>query len=448
MTFESFAFQPFIYQALNESGFETPTEVQEKLIPLIQKRRNIVGRSQTGTGKTHTLLLPLIDQVEVDKDEVQVVITTPSRELAEQIYQAAKQITAFAPKDIRVSKFVGGTDKQRQLEQLQHQQPQIVIGTPGRILDMVNENALLIYKSRAFVVDEADMTLDLGFLPEVDQIATKFSEDIQMMVFSATIPEKLRPFLKKYVTHPVVEDIKPQSLIADTIENWLISTKGRDKNQLIFQLLTIGQPYLAVVFANTKEHVDEISDFLQNQGLKVATIHGDIPARQRKRIMRQIHHLDYQYIVATDLAARGIDIEGISHVINAELPRDLDFFIHRVGRTGRNQLKGTAITLYDSSDEYAINSLEKMGIDFEPKEIKQGEIVTTYDRNRRQKREKTSEELDPETIGYVKKQKKKVKPGYKKKIKQEINKSNQEKRKLERRKQQRAAKREKKNSNR
>ncbi|AYW45001.1 DEAD/DEAH box helicase [Tetragenococcus koreensis] len=448
MTFEPFTFQPFIYQALKESGFVQPTEVQEKLIPLIQKKRNIIGQSQTGSGKTHTFLLPLIDQIETDKKEVQVVITAPSRELAEQIYQAAKQIAAFAPNEIRVSKFVGGTDKQRQLEQLKHQQPHLVVGTPGRILDMANENALLIYKSKAFVVDEADMTLDLGFLPEVDQIAAKFADNIQMLVFSATIPERLRPFLKKYLTHPIIEEIKPQNLLSETIENWLISTKGKDRNQLIYQLLTIGQPYLAVVFANTKEHVDEISEFLQNQGLKVAKIHGGIPSRERKRVMRQIQHLDYQYVVATDLAARGIDIEGISHVINAELPRDLDFFIHRVGRTGRNQLKGTAITLYEPSDERAINDLEKLGIVFEPKEIKQDEIVATYDRNRRQKREKTEEELDPEMIGYVKKQKKKVKPGYKKKIKQEINKSNQEKRKLERRRQQRSAKKQKKDFNR
>ncbi|GEQ50362.1 DEAD/DEAH box helicase [Tetragenococcus koreensis] len=448
MTFEPFTFQPFIYQALKESGFVQPTEVQEKLIPLIQKKRNIIGQSQTGSGKTHTFLLPLIDQIETDKKEVQVVITAPSRELAEQIYQAAKQIAAFAPNEIRVSKFVGGTDKQRQLEQLKHQQPHLVVGTPGRILDMANENALLIYKSKAFVVDEADMTLDLGFLPEVDQIAAKFADNIQMLVFSATIPERLRPFLKKYLTHPIIEEIKPQNLLSETIENWLISTKGKDRNQLIYQLLTIGQPYLAVVFANTKEHVDEISEFLQNQGLKVAKIHGGIPSRERKRVMRQIQHLDYQYVVATDLAARGIDIEGISHVINAELPRDLDFFIHRVGRTGRNQLKGTAITLYEPSDERAINDLEKLGIVFEPKEIKQDEIVATYDRNRRQKREKTEEELDPEMIGYVKKQKKQVKPGYKKKIKQEINKSNQEKRKLERRRQQRSAKKQKKDFNR
>lgn len=447
MTFESFMLQDFIYQALKKSGFTQPTEVQERLIPFIQKGRDVIGQSQTGSGKTHTFLLPLIDQIELDKNEVQVVITAPSRELAEQIYQVAKQIVAFAPSEIRIAKFVGGTDKQKQLEQLQHQQPQLAIGTPGRMLDMANEGALLIHKSKAFVVDEADMTLDLGFLPEVDQIASKFSESIQMLVFSATVPEKLRPFLKKYLTRPIIEEIKPKTLLSETIENWLISTKGKDREQLIYQLLTLGEPYLAVVFANTKEYVDEITEFLQNQGLKVAKIHGGISSRERKRVMRQIQHLDYQYVVATDLAARGIDIEGISHVINAELPRDLDFFIHRVGRTGRNQLQGTAITLYDPSDERAIDELEKRGIVFEPKEIKNGEVIATYDRNRRKKREKPTEELDPKTIGYVKKQKKQVKPGYKKKIKQKIDKNNQEKRKIERRKQQRSAKKQKKDSN-
>ena len=448
MSFAAFGFQSFINQALAESKFDQPTEVQEKLIPIIQDGRNIIGQSQTGSGKTHTFLLPLIDQIDPQLQKVQIVITTPSRELAEQIYQASKQIIKFAEQEIRVTNFVGGTDKKRQEARLQHRQPQIVIGTPGRILDMVNNSNLQIHSSKAFVVDEADMTLDMGFLTEVDQIAAKFTDSCQMLVFSATIPQKLRPFLKKYLNNPLMEEIKPKNIISDTVENWLISTKGKDPNQLIYQLLTLGEPFLAVVFANTKERVDEISNYLKNQGLKIATVHGGIAPRQRKRIMRQIQHLDYQFVVATDLAARGIDIEGISHVINAELPQDLDFFIHRVGRTGRNKLAGTAITLYEPSDETAIENLEHSGVVFEAKEIKNGEIVTTYDRNRRKKREKTTEELNPSTIGYVKKQKKKVKPGYKKKIKKEIERTNQEKRKVERRHEQRQAKRHKKKSNR
>lgn len=445
-SFKQFQFQPFINEALAEKGFEEPTEVQEKLIPIIQKGKSVIGQSQTGSGKTHTFLLPLMDKVKPTIDEVQIVITAPSRELANQIYQEAQQLARFSQPEIRVSNFVGGTDKQRQLNKLKHQQPHVVIGTPGRILDMMNEQALKVHTAFAFVVDEADMTLDMGFLAEVDQIAGRLPEKLQMLVFSATIPEKLRPFLKKYLENPVIEHIKPKAVISETIDNWLISTKGKNSNQIIYQLLTIGHPYLAIVFANTKQRVDEITDYLKDQGLKVAKIHGDITPRERKRVMRQVQNLDYQYVVATDLAARGIDIEGVSHVINAEVPHELDFFIHRVGRTGRNGLNGTAITLYSPTDDEAITQIEQLGVSFKPKEIKNGEIVETYDRNRRTKREKSREELDPTLIGLVKKKKKKIKPGYKKKINWAIEDSNKKKRKIERRQKDRSARKAKKNS--
>jgi ATP-dependent RNA helicase CshB len=446
-SFNQFQLQPFIMEALAAKGFEQPTEVQQTLIPMIQKGKSVVGQSQTGSGKTHTFLLPLMDKVNSNKQEVQIVITAPSRELAEQIYQEALQLAGFSQPEIRVSKFVGGTDKQRQLNKLSHQQPHIVIGTPGRILDMMNEQALKVHTAFAFVVDEADMTLDMGFLTEVDQIAGRLPDKLQMLVFSATIPEKLRPFLKKYMENPVIEHIKPKAIISETIDNWLISTKGKENNQLIYQLLTIGHPYLAIVFANTKQRVDEITEYLKEKGLKVAKIHGDISPRERKRVMRQVQNLEFQYVVATDLAARGIDIEGVSHVINAEVPQELDFFIHRVGRTGRNGLAGTAITLYAPADDEAISQIEQLGITFKPKEIKNGEIVDTYDRNRRTKREKTKEELDPTLIGLVKKKKKKIKPGYKRKINWAIADKNKQKRKIERRQQTRAARKAKKNAN-
>ncbi|MFS0952078.1 DEAD/DEAH box helicase [Enterococcus thailandicus] len=444
--FDKFNFQPFINEALTAKGFVQPTEVQEKLIPLIAKGKNIVGQSQTGSGKTHTFLLPLFNKIDATKEEVQVVITAPSRELAAQIYKAANQLAQFSSPEIRVSNFVGGTDKQRQLDRLRHQQPHVVVGTPGRILDMMNEQALKIHTAFAFVVDEADMTLDMGFLNEVDQIAGRLPEKVQFLVFSATIPEKLRPFLRKYMQNPIIEEIKPKAIISEDIENWLMSTEGKDKNKMIYQLLTIGHPYLAIVFANTKQHVDEIADYLKKKGLKVAKIHGGITPRERKRVMRQVQDLEFQYVVATDLAARGIDIEGVSHVINAEIPEDTDFFIHRVGRTGRNGLKGTAITLYSPSDEQSIDMLETLGVKFEPKEIKDGEIMKTYDRNRRTKREKSKDTLDPTLIGLVKKKKKKIKPGYKKKIDWAIAEKNKQERKIERRQQSRTARKNKKSS--
>ena len=421
MKFTEFKFKDYIQEALRDLNFVEATPVQEKLIPVVLSGRDLVGESKTGSGKTHTFLLPIFQMLDEEADSVQAVITAPSRELAAQIYQAARQLASVSEKEIRVANYVGGTDKARQIGKLESSQPHIVIGTPGRIYDLVESGDLAIHKAKTFVVDEADMTLDMGFLATVDKIAGRLPKDLQFLVFSATIPQKLQPFLKKYLSNPVIEQIKTKTVIADTIENWLLSTKGRDKNAQIYQISQLLQPYLAMIFVNTKTRADERHSFLTAQGLKVAKIHGDIAPRERKRIMNQVKNLDFEYIVATDLAARGIDIEGVSHVINDAIPQDLSFFVHRVGRTGRNGLHGTAITLYQPSDDSDIRELEKMGIKFTPKMIKDDEFQDTYDRDRRANREKSREKLDTEMLGLVKKKKKKIKPGYKKKIQWAVN---------------------------
>ena len=421
MKFIEFEFKDYIQKALQDLKFVEATEVQEKLIPVVLSGRDLVGESKTGSGKTHTFLLPIFQKLNEEADYVQVVITAPSRELATQIYQATRQIASFSETEIRVANYVGGTDKARQIDKLETSQPHIVIGTPGRIYDLVKSGDLAIHKAKTFVVDEADMTLDMGFLETVDKIAGSLPKDLQFMVFSATIPQKLQPFLKKYLSNPVMEQIRTKTVISDTIENWLVSTKGRDKNAQIYEISQILQPYLAMIFVNTKARADELHGYLVAQGLKVAKIHGDIAPRERKRIMNQVKNLDFEYIVATDLAARGIDIEGVSHVINDAIPQDLSFFVHRVGRTGRNGLPGTAITLYQPSDDSDIRELEKLGIKFIPKMMKEGEFQDTYDRDRRANREKSYEKLDTEMIGLVKKKKKKIKPGYKKKIQWAVN---------------------------
>ena len=421
MKFIEFEFKDYIQKALQDLKFVEATEVQEKLIPVVLSGRDLVGESKTGSGKTHTFLLPIFQKLNEEADYVQVVITAPSRELATQIYQAMRQIASFSETEIRVANYVGGTDKARQIDKLETSQPHIVIGTPGRIYDLVKSGDLAIHKAKTFVVDEADMTLDMGFLETVDKIAGSLPKDLQFMVFSATIPQKLQPFLKKYLSNPVMEQIRTKTVISDTIENWLVSTKGRDKNAQIYEISQILQPYLAMIFVNTKARADELHGYLVAQGLKVAKIHGDIAPRERKRIMNQVKNLDFEYIVATDLAARGIDIEGVSHVINDAIPQDLSFFVHRVGRTGRNGLPGTAITLYQPSDDSDIRELEKLEIKFIPKMMKDGEFQDTYDRDRRANREKSYEKLDTEMIGLVKKKKKKIKPGYKKKIQWAVN---------------------------
>ncbi|AYY64472.1 DEAD/DEAH box helicase [Streptococcus sp. FDAARGOS_522] len=446
MSFKDFNFKPYIQRALDELKFVDPTDVQAKLIPVVRSGRDLVGESKTGSGKTHTFLLPIFEKLDESSDDVQVVITAPSRELGTQIYQATKQIAEHSEQEIRVVNYVGGTDKLRQIEKLKVSQPHIVIGTPGRIYDLVKSGDLAIHKAHTFVVDEADMTLDMGFLDTVDKIAGSLPKDVQILVFSATIPQKLQPFLKKYLTNPVMEKIKTATVIADTIDNWLLSTKGRDKNAQILELSKLMQPYLAMIFVNTKERADELHSYLSSNGLKVAKIHGGIAPRERKRIMNQVKNLEFEYIVATDLAARGIDIEGVSHVINDAIPQDLSFFVHRVGRTGRNGLSGTAITLYQPSDDSDIRELEKLGINFIPKVIKNGEFQDTYDRDRRNNREKSYQKLDTEMIGLVKKKRKKIKPGYKKKIQWKVDEMRRKERRASNRAKGRAERKAKKQS--
>lgn len=438
--FQQYAINDTLIAALNRNGFVQPTPIQEQVIPKALKGASIVGQSQTGSGKTLAFLLPIINNINVGEDTLQAVITAPSRELANQIYKTATELLG-EDNPVRVGRFVGGTDKQKQLRKLENHAVHIAIGTPGRILDLLRNGALTGFTVKTFVVDEADMTLDMGFLNVVDQIAGTFPSELQMMVFSATIPQKLQPFLKKYMHNPLIIELKPKTVIADTVDNWVISTKGQDPNRIIYQLLTIGEPYLVLIFANTKERVDEIHAYLKAQGIKAAKIHGGVEPRERRRVMKAVAQQKFQFVVATDLAARGIDIEGVSHVINAEIPTDNEFFIHRVGRTGRNGMSGTAITLYKPGEEHKLAELEHMGIHFDPKAIVRGEIVPGREWNRRATRTKKNERLSGTIYGMLKKEQKKRKPGYKKKVRKAAEKEAWFNNRVEKRNERRNAKR-------
>ena len=430
--FERFAFQPFIMEAIKELRFYKPTEIQERIIPSILRGESVIGQSQTGTGKTHAYLLPIIEKIDPEREAVQAVITAPTRELATQIYHEVLKITKFCPSDrpITARCFIGGTDKQKALEKLKIQ-PHIVVGTPGRINDLIREQALNVHTATMLVVDEADLMLDMGFIVDVDQIAARMPKELQMLVFSATIPEKLRPFLKKYMENPKYVHVAPKQVTAEKIEHVLVPLRSRDKVKLLYDMLVAYNPYLAIVFTNTKKMADELADSLVEKGLKIGVLHGDLSPRERKKMMKQIRDLEFQYIVATDLAARGIDIEGVSHVINYELPRDLQFYIHRVGRTARAGYTGIAATIYEPSDQDAITKLEKMGIEFQHRDLVRGEWVDLPPWNRRSKRAKQDGEIAP-LLAQMKKPKQ-VKPGYKKKLLAEIEKQKKRLRRLKKR---------------
>ncbi|MBP2241648.1 ATP-dependent RNA helicase CshB [Cytobacillus eiseniae] len=430
--FERYEFQPFIIEAVKKLGFYEPTEIQERLFPTLLKGESAIGQSQTGTGKTHAYILPILQKIDPARNEVQAIITAPTRELASQIYQEILKVTECCQEgeEITARLFIGGTDKQRTIEKLKIQ-PHIIVGTPGRINDLVKEQALFVFKADMLVIDEADLMLDMGFIEDVDQIASRMPEKLQMLVFSATIPEKLKPFLKKYLENPKYIQVEPKQITAAKIEHWIMPAKHRNKINLVFDALSTFNPYLAIVFTNTKKKADEVADALIEKGLKVGRIHGDLGPRERKKMMKQILDLEFQYIVATDLAARGIDIQGISHVINYEMPSDLDFYIHRVGRTARAGFSGIALTIYEGSDEDALNRLEKMGIEFHHTDLHKGSWVKLDDRNKRKNRQRKTDDIDKKAASLIQKPKK-VKPGYKKKMKWEMDKIKKRERRIKR----------------
>ncbi|MFJ8063022.1 DEAD/DEAH box helicase [Psychrobacillus sp. NPDC096426] len=428
--YTDYNFQPFLQHAIDKLGFQEPTPIQKEMIPLVLKGKSAIGQAHTGTGKTHSFLIPIVEKIDASKQEVQAIITSPTRELATQIYNELNKLVEGT--EIQTKLFIGGTDKARSIEKLKTQ-PQIVVGTPGRLRDLTVEQALLVHTSNILVVDEADLAFDLGFINEIDQFASRMPEQLEMYVFSATIPEKLQPFLKKYMDAPVHIKIGDKRPVAEGIDFTVVPVRSKSRKKRLLEVMEGINPYLAIIFANTKQNANEVAGFLQENGIKVGVVHGDIAPRERTRVMKQIHDLEFQYIVATDLAARGIDIPGVSHVINYEIPDDLEFFIHRVGRTARAGLTGLAITLYEPSDEDALNRIEKMGITFEHKDVINGEWSELKDRHARKNRPKMENEIDAKAKALVRKPKK-VKPGYKRNMKWEMEKVKKRERRIKNRK--------------
>jgi ATP-dependent RNA helicase CshB len=430
-----------IRQGLAKIGFIKPTPVQEKVIPAMLKGESVIVQAATGSGKTHAYLIPILNAIDEDARYVQAIVTAPSRELADQLYRVARQLRDNSGLNIAIAHLAGGSDRDRQIARFEQNKPQLVIATPGRLLDFADKKILLLDQVKNFVIDEADMTLDLGFLADVDKIAARLPKDVVMSAFSATIPVKLTNFLRKYMAKPEEIVIDNPAVIAPTIKNDLLDIGSKDRKKIVYKLLTMGQPYLALVFANTKQMVDELADYLTKQGLKVAKIHGGITERERKRTLREVRAGQYQYVVASDLAARGIDLPGVSLVINYEIPKDLEFIIHRIGRTGRNGLPGHAVTLVREEEMNRVGALEHMGVHFDFVEIKDGALAPRTHYRRRDNRTAANRQLDPHMKGVVKKVKSKRKPGYKKKIKQAIQEDNRKKRKIETRHEMRHQKR-------
>lgn len=407
--------------ALRAINFKELTTVQEQIIEIFDKDRDLVIEAKTGSGKTHAFLLPILDDLDLSENKIHAVIIAPTRELANQIYRFTMDLVKHSEQEILVDLFVGGEEKSESMDKIKHRQPQLVIGTPGRLHDLViNENVLKIYNTNYFVIDEADMTLDNNFLEIVDALAAS-AKEAQFMVFSATIPEKLKPFLRKYMDNPIMVNVHPEEIANLNIKHYFLKTKEQDRFIGLKNILSAINPYLAIVFCNTKDSANLVFEWMKEKGFNVTIVHGDIDYRKRKQLIRRINNLEFQYIVGTDILARGIDIIGVSHIINYELPKDFEFYIHRSGRTGRINFDGECISLYEFEDNSYLDKLESKGIRCEYKSIKKAEFIDANIRKGREKRTRPENDLDYQAKAKVKKPKK-VKPGYKKKYQQKVDK--------------------------
>lgn len=412
-----------VLNAIDSIGFKKPTYIQELVLPFALKNKSLVAKGKTGSGKTHSYLIPLANKINPNSPLLQSIIITPTRELAIQTYRVIK--TFFKNfKNVKIGLLTGGNDINKDNDKIANS-PQILIGTPQRITKIGIDNGLLNFKYvDTLIIDEADMTLELGFLNDIDRIATLITENAQIMVFSATIPVGLKNFLRKYMKKPlIIEDDKSNNNI--NIQHILLPTRGKSVNQKLVEVLSVIEPYICLIFANTKKDVENTYRLLVDSGYDATIIHGDLQSRERKRNIKNSLDGRFRYIVASDIAARGIDIEGVSHVISLNLPaNNLEFYTHRAGRCGRNNLNGTCICIYTNSDKESINKLESQGIVFKHKDLKDGIWKDLKPISYRTKRvKKTANELDLEIKQIVVNSKnKKVKPNYKKKVRQQIDK--------------------------
>lgn len=417
MSFQQFNLQPWLITNLTKEKLIIPTPVQNEIIPLALTNNNLIVKSPTGSGKTHTYLIPILNNCDATLKVTQAVIITPTRELAQQTFNFLKSL--INNQKITIACLVGGKDITRQSNNLTNNQPQIVVGTPTRLKRLYALNMLSITTTKTLVIDECDMLFEMGFIDDLDFLITKINKNTQIMTFSATMLPQLTTWLKKYITNATTINIDNKN---QQIQHIFINSRHQDIKQQLQVLITMFDPYLCLIFVNNKEKINEIADILIAENKKVAILHGGLPARERTQTFKRIKNFEYQYVVCSDIAARGIDIEGVSHVISLQLPtNNLEYYFHRTGRTGRNNYSGISYVFYDKGDNVALAKLKKLNVPIEYYKIKNNELIPeiTSDNIIPYKRKIVTNKDEQYIINRFKKNKK-VTPGYKKKFNQEL----------------------------
>lgn len=330
-----------IVMAIRDMGFEEPSPIQAETIPLVLEGNDVIGQAQTGTGKTAAFGIPLIEKVDTTKTAVQALIIAPTRELAIQSSEELHKIGY--DKRARILSIYGGQDISRQIRALKNK-PQIIVGTPGRILDHIKRHTLKLENVETLVLDEADEMLNMGFIDDINAILENVPSERQTLLFSATMPAPIRKIAETFMKDPEIVKIKSKEMTVENIDQYFVKSQEREKFDILSRLLNVHQPELAIIFGRTKRRVDELSHALNIRGYLAEGIHGDLSQAKRLSVLRQFKEGKIDILVATDVAARGLDISGVTHVYNFDIPQDPESYVHRIGRTGRAGKSGLAIT--------------------------------------------------------------------------------------------------------
>ncbi|MFF2090373.1 DEAD/DEAH box helicase [Paenibacillus sp. NPDC058174] len=347
---------PELTDKLHHEGITTPTPVQQKAIPVLLAGQDVIAQAQTGTGKTIAFALPILQRIDVTKEQVQALILTPTRELAIQITSELKKLAPVV--GAKVLAAYGGQDVVAQIRKLNNA-PHIVVATPGRLIDHMKRETISLGKLRMLVLDEADQMLHMGFLSEVEGIIDQTPRARQTMLFSATMPDAIKRLAENYMKTPVDIRIKSANVTLDSIKQLVVETTDRGRQDALIHLIQQHRPYLAVVFCRTKVRAKKLNEALQDHGFASDELHGDLTQAKREQVMKRFRDARLQILVATDVAARGLDVEGVTHVFNYDVPQDSEIYIHRIGRTGRAGQRGVAVTLVSPYDRGAIQHIER-----------------------------------------------------------------------------------------
>lgn len=344
MQFKKLGLSEELLSAVKSMGFDEMTEIQEKSIPVIMKGLDIIGRSNTGTGKTAAFGIPVIEKIlQNDSDFIQTLILCPTRELAQQACEEIKKFSKYK-NWVKPLAIFGGVSIDKQIYQLKRG-VNIIIGTPGRIIDHINRHTLKLQNLKTIVLDEADEMLQMGFREDIENILQYIPKERQTILFSATMPPEILAITHKYQNNPILIKTNTKSKTVESIEQYYYIVPMGKKFDALDLLLIKNQPKSSMIFCNTKKMVDELTNILVSKGYKAAGIHGDMKQLQRTSVMNSFKSGKTSILVATDVAARGIDVNGIDAVFNFDLPQDNEYYIHRIGRTGRAGKSGTAYTL-------------------------------------------------------------------------------------------------------